>query len=178
MIRGLSSRTVYENRWMRVREDEILRPDGSTGVYGVVDKPDFALVIPLENGGVHLVEQYRYPVAARSWEFPQGTYAGGAGGDAAALARLELAEETGLRAERLEPLGTLYQGPGHSSQRMHIFVATGLTPGPPRREPEEQDMRQRWVTRAELEAMIERGDMRDSSSVAAWALVLLRERGR
>jgi len=178
VIRRLGSRTVYENRWMSVREDEIIRPDGSTGVYGVVDKPDFALVIPLQDNGFHLVEQYRYPVEARSWEFPQGTYADRADGDAAELARLELAEETGLRAASLGPLGTLYQGPGHTSQRMNVFLATGLSTGPARREPEEQDMRQRWVPRGELEELIASGAIRDSSSVAAYALLLLHERTR
>jgi 8-oxo-dGDP phosphatase len=175
-IRRLSTRTVYENRWMSVREDEIERPDGSVGVYGVVDKPDFALVIPSERGGFHLVEQYRYAVSARSWEFPQGTLPDRREGDPAELARAELAEETGLRAESLAHLGYLHQGPGHSSQGMNVFLATGLTPGPVRREPEEQDMRQRWVSRAELEEMITRGVVRDSSSIAAYALLLLRER--
>jgi 8-oxo-dGTP pyrophosphatase MutT (NUDIX family) len=173
-IRTLSSRTVYENRWMRVREDQIVRPDGSTGVYGVVDKPDFALVIPHERDGFHLVEQYRYAVSARSWEFPQGTYPDRRDGDPVELARLELAEETGLRAGRLDHLGVLDQGPGHSSQRMNVFLATGLTPGAPRREPEEQDMRQRWVSQAELEEMIRDGVVRDSSTVAAYGLLLLR----
>ena len=57
-----ASRVVYENPWMRVREDAIGRPDGSAGIYGVVEKPDFALVIPVDADGVWLVEQYRYPV--------------------------------------------------------------------------------------------------------------------
>jgi hypothetical protein len=59
---------------------------------------------------------------------------------------------------------------------MNVFLATGLKPGTARREEEEQDMRQRWVTRDELEEMIRRGAIRDSSSVAAYALLLLRER--
>ncbi len=176
MIRALSTRTVYENRWMRVREDEILRPDGSTGCYGVVDKPDFALIVPLERDGVHLVEQYRYAVGARSLEFPQGTFPDRRDGDPAELARLELEEETGLRAEHLEHLGHLYQGPGHSSQGMNVFLATGLSPGAPRRELEEQDMEQRWLPRGELEEQIRSGGIRDSSTVAAYALLLLHER--
>ena len=175
-IRRLSTRTVYENRWMSVREDEVQRADGSVGVYGVVDKPDFALIIPAERGGFHLVEQYRYAVEARSWEFPQGTLPDRRTGDPAELARVELAEETGLRAESLEHLGYLYQGPGHSSQGMNVFLATGLSAGPVRRELEEQDMRQRWVSRDELEEMIVRGVMRDSSSVAAYQLLLLHRR--
>ncbi len=53
---------MYANRWMAVREDQILRHDGTYGIYGVVQKPDFALIIPYADGGFHLVEQYRYPV--------------------------------------------------------------------------------------------------------------------
>jgi ADP-ribose pyrophosphatase len=61
-IETTSTRFVYENRWMRVREDTIRRRDGSSGIYGVVEKPDFVVIIPVEDDGqVHLVEQYRYP---------------------------------------------------------------------------------------------------------------------
>ena len=60
---------------MRVREDMIRRRDGSTGIYGVVEKPDFVVIVPVEDDGrVHLVEQYRYPVKGRYWEFPQGSW--------------------------------------------------------------------------------------------------------
>jgi hypothetical protein len=60
---------------MPVREDAVRRPDGSTGTYGVVDRPDVALIIPADGELLHLVEQYRYPVAGRRWEFPSGTAA-------------------------------------------------------------------------------------------------------
>src|SRR6187551_307522 len=72
-VDSLGSRQVYANAWMTVREDPIRRADGSTGIYGVVDKPDFALVIPLDGERMRLVEQYRYPIGMRRWEFPQGT---------------------------------------------------------------------------------------------------------
>lgn len=71
-IRTLDSMVVYTNPWISVREDRIQRPDGSHGIYGVVDVPDFAIVIPMENDGFHLVEEYRYPVGRRTWNFPQG----------------------------------------------------------------------------------------------------------
>lgn len=65
-VETLSSRQVYVNPWMTFREDEIRPPDGSTGIYGVVHTPDIALIIPAEGDRLHLVEQYRYPVAAGS----------------------------------------------------------------------------------------------------------------
>src|SRR5919197_520828 len=101
----VSSRLVYENRWLSLREDQIRLPDGSPGIYTVVDKPTAALVIPMERGGCHLVEQFRYPIGRRSWEFPQGTWGAGRSGSAEELARAELSEETGLRAGTMERLG-------------------------------------------------------------------------
>ncbi len=69
----LGSKQVYANPWMAVREDAIRRADGSTGIYGVVDSPDIALIVPAAGDRLHLVEQYRYPVAGRRWEFPAGS---------------------------------------------------------------------------------------------------------
>jgi hypothetical protein len=73
-ITTLGSRVVYENPWLTLREDKIKRLDGSEGIYSVVDKPDFSVVIPFGNNGFHLAEQYRYPLRRRVWEFPQGAF--------------------------------------------------------------------------------------------------------
>ncbi|GAA0991612.1 NUDIX hydrolase [Acrocarpospora macrocephala] len=173
MIRTISSRVVYANPWMTVREDEIERPDGSPGLYGYVDKPDFVLVIPMERDGFHLVQEFRYPIGRRSWSFPQGA---AVARDREEEARIELAEETGLTAVSLEPIGRLDNAHGTTNQGFHVYLATGLTPGPARREASEQDMIQTWVPRAELERMIDDGRVGDSCTVAAYALLLLRER--
>ena len=177
-IERVSTREVYRYPWLTLREDRIRRPDGSAGVYSVIDKPDFALVIPAEPDGFHLVEQYRYPVGGRFWEFPQGTATGGAVVPPAELASAELAEETGLRAGSLEHLGHLHCAYGMSSQGYDIFLATDLTSGPTAREATEQDMRQRLVGRDEFEAMIRSGLITDDSTLAAYALLLMREAGR
>jgi 8-oxo-dGTP pyrophosphatase MutT (NUDIX family) len=170
----IASRVVYENRWMSVREDDIRHPDGSPGIYGVVDKPTAALIIPLENDGFHLVEQYRYPLSRRSWEFPQGTWADERQTSTEELAGAELVQETGLRAERIERLGSFAFGPGFTSQLCDVFLATGLTHGEPDRDPEEQDMRQRWFARAELERMIREGEIVDGPTMSAYVRFLLR----
>jgi 8-oxo-dGTP pyrophosphatase MutT (NUDIX family) len=172
-IEQISSRIVYHNQWMQVREDVIQRPDGSQGIYSYIEKPDFALVIPVERDGFHLVEQYRYPVSRRSWEFPQGTLPNREDSDPTALARRELAEETGLRAGRLHRLGYLHPAQGMSSQGCTVFVADQLEAGQHSREHEEQDMRQRWFSRDELEEMIRGGAVTDDSTVAAYLLYLL-----
>jgi 8-oxo-dGDP phosphatase len=174
VVRQVTTREVYRNRWLSLREDETLRPDGSRGIYSVVDKPDFALVIPTEAGGFHLVEQYRYPVGGRYWEFPQGTSAGGVVVPPEELARAELAEETGFRAGRLERLGHLHCAYGMSSQGFDVFLATDLTPGPTAREATEQDMRQQWFARADFEALVRSGRITDDSTLAAYALLLMR----
>ncbi|WP_312888532.1 NUDIX hydrolase [Nonomuraea rhodomycinica] len=169
-IRQITTKIVYSNPWMTVREDEVERPDGSRGLYAYIDKPDYVLVMPWENGGFHLVEEYRYPVRRRTWSFPQGS------AQASTLeeeARLELAEETGLRAAHWRRLGALDNAHGVATQQMHAYLATGLEPGPPRREHTEQDMRQRWVSRAEFEKMVRAGEVTDSGSVAAYTLLLM-----
>jgi 8-oxo-dGTP pyrophosphatase MutT (NUDIX family) len=164
---------VYRNPWIRVREDAVLRDDGSAGVYGVVEKPHFGLVIPAERDGFWLVEQFRHPVGRRAWEFPQGTWSQGDQGTAVELARTELAEETGLRAAELRHLGHLDLAPGLSTQEFDVWLATGLTPGPTAREATEADMRSAFVSGTELRAMIRAGRFTDGPSLAAYSLLLL-----
>jgi 8-oxo-dGDP phosphatase len=172
-VRTTSSREVYRNDWIRVREDTFELDDGSTGIYGVVEKSDFALVLPEQDGGFWLVEQFRYPLGRRSWEFPQGTWAAGAEGSPEELARAELAEETGLRAGRLEHLGRLDLASGLLTQRFDVWRATELTPGPTAREATEADMEQAFVPEAELRRRMRDGGITDSPSLAAYALLLL-----
>ena len=172
-MRTTGSREVYRNPWIRVREDEVERADGSAGIYGVVEKPHFALVLPYERDGFWLVEQYRYPVGRRAWEFPQGTWTAGDDGTPEQLARAELAEETGLRAATWAHLGHLDLAPGLSTQEFDVWLATGLTPGPTAREATEADMRSAFVTEAEFRAMVRDGRFSDGPSLAAYGLLLL-----
>lgn len=175
-VETVSTRQVYANSWMTVREDAIRRADGSDGVYGVVDKPTAALVIPLDGDRLHLVEQFRYPVGQRRWEFPMGTAPDRAEQDPATLAARELVEETGLVAGRMELLGRLDIAPGMSSQREHVFLATQLTQHPAQREHTEQDMRTAWFTVAEFERMARGGDIVDAQSLAAYLLLTLHQK--
>jgi len=172
-IKTVSSRVVYENPWISVREDIIERADGSPGVYSVVDKGNYAVVVPYENDGFWMVEQYRYPVGERSWEFPMGTYPDRRMGDPLELARRELLEETGLTADGWELLGELYCVPGFSSQAGHVYLATGLVPGELDREHEEQDMRHAWFSRRDVEKMLRDGTIKDAQTVACYGYFLL-----
>ena len=174
-IERMSSREVYRNNWMTVREDAIRRPDGSHGIYGVIDKPTYALVVARDGERFHLVEQFRYPIGLRRWEFPQGTAPELADLEPGELAARELREETGLRADSLVRLGQLDVAPGMSSQRGWVFLATGLTQGEHEREHEEQDMHSAWFTGAQIERMIRDGDITDAQTIAAWTMVRLAE---
>ncbi|TYB49104.1 NUDIX domain-containing protein [Actinomadura chibensis] len=174
-VRQVGTRVVYENPWMVVREDEVERLDGSRGIYGVVDKPDFVLVIPVEDDGFHLVEEYRYPIGKRTWSFPQGSLPGRQDADPEELAHLELAQETGLRAGDLIHLGYLNCSHGTSGQGFNVFVASDLRAGQADREPEEQDMRQKWMSRDEFTTLVRDGRITDDSTLAAYALLLMHE---
>jgi 8-oxo-dGTP pyrophosphatase MutT (NUDIX family) len=175
-VETISSREVYANAWMTVREDAVRRSDGTDGIYGVVDKPTAAVVIPRDGDRLHLVEQFRYPVGARRWEFPMGTAPDRAELEPAVLAARELEEETGLVAGRMELLGDMDIAPGMSSQREHVFLATELVEGPVRREHTEQDMRAAWFSTAEFEEMVHRSEIVDAQTVAAYLLLLLHDR--
>lgn len=172
-IKTISSRLVYENRWTRVREDVIEREDGARGIYGVVDKDPACIVIPIERTVegefLWLVRQFRYTVGAAYFELPQGGWEV-ADAEPEAIARGELAEETGLRAERMTLLASLWIGYGVMRQKHHVYLAEGLTPGASNRDAEEQDMTVHRVTVQEFEAMLLDGRVMDNCSAAAWGV--------
>lgn len=177
VVEQLSSRIAYETPWIRVREDEVRWPSGSRGVYAVVERDDYSLVLPRERDGFWLVEQFRYTVGRRAWEFPAGGWPHGSpGGDPEALARAELREETGLRAGRLTHLGRLAEAYGFVSQWVDVFLAEELEHGEHEREDTEQDMRQQWFADRDVAAMIRSGAIAETAAVAALALFWL-ERG-
>jgi 8-oxo-dGTP pyrophosphatase MutT (NUDIX family) len=173
-MQTLGSRVVYRNRWMTVREDDICRSDGSIGIYGVVEKPDAALIIPIENGRIHMVQQFKYAVGARYWEFPQGTWERVTNYSTEELARGELREETGLVATHVELLARIYVAYGFLTQPVHVFVATGLTQLEAQPEQEEQDIVCGNFSWNEFQTMVEGGQVTDSLSLAALTLLRLK----
>jgi ADP-ribose pyrophosphatase len=175
VIEQVSSRIVYQNAWMTVREDEIRRSDGAPGIYGVIVKPPSALIVPFADEGFWLVEQYRYAVGGRFWEFPQGTMPDRSDAEPAAVARHELAQETGLGASELRWIGRFFHAYGMSDQACNVWLATGLSPDPDAAapDPEESDLISRWFERREVEKMIREGVITDLATVAAFGLLLL-----
>jgi ADP-ribose pyrophosphatase len=170
----LSSRIAYKNQWTLIREDRIRRADGTDGLYGVVERADFAVVVPWQDGCLTLVEQYRYPVGERMWEFPMGMWEHAPGTDPMVLAAGELREETGIIAGTMVQAGEIFQGPGYCTQRGHIFLATDLTQGDTEREATEQDMICRRFTLFEFETMIRDGTLRDAMTLSAFCLLRMK----
>jgi len=169
--RVTSSEVVYENHWMRVREDRLERADGSPGLYSGVEKAPAAVVLPLhDDDTVTLVEQYRHPVGERFWELPQGALDGEDVTDGEQIARTELAEETGLRAAELRHLSRLHFAYGISSQYFDAWLATGLTEGAQALEAEEEGLRVGRFPLAEVEAMAAAGTITDAATVAVLGL--------
>jgi 8-oxo-dGTP pyrophosphatase MutT (NUDIX family) len=165
----LASREVYCNHWMRVREDEILRSNGKKGIYGVVEKDDAAIIIPVDGERVWLVEQFRYTIGTRAMELPQGGWEQTID-DPEELARGELKEETGLHAARMTKLGEQWIAYGFTRQRQHVFLATELTESETDRDPEEHDLAVHCVTVAEFERMMLDGTIKDNCTIAAWGV--------
>ncbi|MEO7885501.1 MAG: NUDIX hydrolase [Polaromonas sp.] len=167
------SSVVYKNRWMQVREDRIVRASGATGVYGVVEKTDFVVIAAFQDGALHLVEQYRYPVSARYWEFPQGS-SHLPGVTAVDLAAAELREETGLAAASMVHVGRLFPSYGFATQAFDVYLATGLSYVGLQLEPEEEGLITRTFSVAAVEQMVIDGTIQDASTVAAFGLLRLK----
>ena len=163
------SRVVYENPWIRVREDEVVRPDGSPGVYGVVSPQNLATGVLAWSAPdeVVLVGQFRYTLGRYSWEIPEGGCP--AGEEPLAAIRRELAEETGLAAREWRELGP----PVHLSNCFtdevgHLYEARDLHPCEAGHTPDATEVLQvRHVRFAEALAMTEDGRITDAMSVLA-----------
>jgi 8-oxo-dGTP pyrophosphatase MutT (NUDIX family) len=161
-----STRLVYDNPWIQVREDQVLRPDGLPGIYGVVHFKNRAIgVLPVDHdGAIWLVGQYRYPLQAYSWEIPEG---GGPWTETPeATARRELQEETGLTAGNLELIAVAHLSNSVSDELGYVFRATELTQGTHSPEGTER-IAVRRLDWKEAERMLKGGEITDSLSVIA-----------
>jgi 8-oxo-dGTP pyrophosphatase MutT (NUDIX family) len=123
----VGTREVYVNPWIRVREDQVIRPDGKPGIYGVVEFGNYALgVVPVDDEGcTYLVGQYRYTLGIYSWEIPEG--GGSKNLPMIESAQRELAEETGITAESWDDLGLLHLSNSVTDEVGKVYLARGLT---------------------------------------------------
>jgi 8-oxo-dGTP pyrophosphatase MutT (NUDIX family) len=168
--------TAYRNPWIEVFHDEVDRPDGSPGIYGVVHfrSAAVAVVAVADDGRLLLVGQHRYPLDEYSWEIPEGGVPEGE--SPLEGARRELREETGYEAVEWRQLCRITVSNSVTDETGAIFLATGLRPGEAAPEATE-DLAIRWATLDEVLAEIDRGDIHDLltiASVSRYALGLAR----
>lgn len=164
----VSSKVVHKNPFMQIREDEVIRPNGSTGAFYVLDRPPFSVIIPLtSNNETYLVGQYRYALKLFSWEFPMGSVENKSYLE---IAKQELKEETGLIANKWVPIGTYAVAPGHASQMTEVYVAKELEQQEAAPEPNEF-LTVKKVTLQQLEQDIESGIIIDGVTLAAFYLL-------
>lgn len=159
-----SSRVVYENAWINVREDQVIRPDGNPGIYGVITlRPSVCVLALNERDEVAVVGQWRYTLDRYCLELPRGGSQDGE--DMLSVAKRELSEEVGVAAEHWKSHGAFDIGNGVCNDVQHFYVATGLSPTERHLDPEEE-IAVEWHPFEDVVAMASDGRIREVSSVA------------
>jgi ADP-ribose pyrophosphatase len=163
--RRLTSRLVYENPWIRVREDQVALPDGQTTLYGVVECAGCVGVLPfLDADTIVLVGQYRYVAGGFFWEMPTGAIKPGESEEAAV--QRELAEEAGYEADRLAKLCAYHTGKSVVEETANIYLAEGLRAI--QRPPDPTEFIEvRTFPFDEVVRMVERDEIKDSMTIVA-----------
>lgn len=163
----LSHRYFFEGKIMKARLDEALLPNGKTALREVCEHVGGVGVLPIDrNGNVLLVRQFRYPYDTEMLEIPASKLDHGEGESIADCGARELKEETGCTAARMVPLGCVYPSPGFLTEVVHLFAALDLTDG--EMQPDEDEFVELVrLPLAEVEAMVERDEIRDAKTVVA-----------
>ncbi|MDQ3950165.1 MAG: NUDIX hydrolase [Gemmatimonadota bacterium] len=163
----LSTRRVYSGRIIDLDIDTIRFPNGSVGELEMIRHPGASAVVPLlgdpagDDPQILLLKQYRYAAEGFLYEVPAGRL--DPGEEPIDCARRELMEETGCEAERMEPLYTFYTTPGFTDERIHAFMAVGLTRGESRHETDEF-ITVETMTLSDAVGLIEKGEIKDAKT--------------
>jgi 8-oxo-dGTP pyrophosphatase MutT (NUDIX family) len=167
-----SRRVAYENAWITIWHDEVTRPDGEPGVYGIVHFANLAVgVIAVdEDDRVLLVGQHRYALDEYSWEIPEGGVPPGE--SALEGARRELREETGVEASDWTELARSHLSNSVSDELAILYLATGLTSGVATPDGTEA-LDVRWLPFDDVLAMTLDGRITDALTVLAVQRVAL-----
>lgn len=164
----VSSRIAWSCPWYRVRQDEIITPDGNPGSYNVIEKADAVWIVPVTTDGrVAMIYQYRYTVDEWCWEVPAGSVKAGQTIEGAAIE--ELHEEVGGKADDLDYIGRFFFANGICNEVGHIFLATGVTLEAPQHEAAEI-MSVHLIHVAAALAMARTGEISDGPTALALLL--------
>lgn len=156
---------MYEGRVFGVRRDHVIEPNGVEATRDIVTHPGSVVVLPVfTDGRILLIRQFRYATGMFLWELVAGRK--DPGESFLRAAHRELAEETGYKAKRMCQLMDVFPTPGFVTERMVIFLATGLEAGKARPE-EDEKIGQRVFKLSEAEQWIRTGKIRDAKSTAA-----------
>ncbi len=166
----MSSKTVYQNPWMLVREDRVVRPDGSDGIYGVMESKDSVVVAVLNDSHeVYLIRSFSYPRSSWAWGLPGG---GGNDEEAEIASKRELVEETGILANKWTFLGKLPVSSGLITERTAIYLAQDLSFGDRLHADDDEIIEGgKFVSIEEIDSMIEKGEIDDTQTLAGLYLV-------
>lgn len=155
---------IYRGKIISLRCDDALLPNGAPCTREMVEHPGGAAVLCKRNGKIALVRQFRYAYQEEVLEIPAGKL--NPGEDPALAAARELEEETGLVAERLEPLMVLYPTPGYTNEKIYLYEAVGVHAGKQHLD-EDEFLNVVYLPEEEVSARILGGEIRDAKTVAA-----------
>ncbi len=165
----LSSRIVYENAWMKVREDQVIQPGGKSGIYGVVlRKLGVGILAVNEKGQIFVQRDYKYPIGKFLLNIPAGGVEWG--DEVLNSAKRELKEEGGLTAQKWTKLGSFYTSPGFTDEFATLYLAEKITEGAMEHEETETLVDHQWMEPKELYRMLDAGELEDPYILVALAL--------
>lgn len=162
---------LLATRLFRVESVEVVAADGTLRRRQIIRHPGSVAILPVvDDNHVCLIRNFRASAGRMLIEIPAGTLEPGE--EPRAAAHRELAEETGYRAVRMDPLFACYLSPGILDERMQLFIATGLKPGPTAREPGEQ-IENLVTTWDQALQRIEKGEIQDAKTIVGVLAYLL-----
>lgn len=164
----INSEAMYKGRAFNVRRDLVRAPDGQEMRLDIVEHTGAVTILPLdEDGQVWFVRQYRHASGQMLLELPAGTVEPGEEPDVCAAR--EIREEIGMAAGKLEKMGSFFLAPGYSTEYMHVYLATNLTPDPLPGDSDEF-LSVEKISRSELAGMLARNEIQDAKSLAVICL--------
>lgn len=165
----LSSEIKYKNPWMQIREDKVITPLGTDGIYGVMESNDSVMIAVVNDKyELYLVRTFAYPAQSWNWELPGG---GGDNEDAVIASQRELEEETGIRAAAWEKLGTTRVCNGLMTEKMTVYLARDLSFDGTKETADEQIDEGKFFAMSDVDTMVADGRINDGQSITGIHLV-------